>query len=105
MGLSGGRATQPLSPQMPGRRPFADDCTRVYTRTGKKAHLLKPLASPNTYLTALCGTGPEWFEAWRGTGTQDEHETAASLPLCKYCEKHARSEDDAAQRRAERGAS
>lgn len=81
---------------------YVDQCTRVYTRTGKKAHLLRPLLSPNAHCAALCGTGPEWFEAWRGTGSQQEHETAASLPLCKYCEKHAAAEDDAARRNADR---
>lgn len=84
-------------------RPYADDCPRVYTRTGKRAHLLRPLASPNTHGTALCGTGPEWFEAWRGTGTQAEHETAASLPLCKYCMKRAGEAGEADNRLAEYG--
>lgn len=78
--------------------PYAEQCTRVYTRTGKRAHLLKPLASPNTYGVALCGTGPEWSGSWRGTGSQREHEMAASLPVCKYCEKHAAAADEAARK-------
>ena len=68
---------------------YGAQCTRVYTRTGKRAHLLSPLASPNMHGAALCGTGPEWFTTWHGTGSQQETELAASLPLCKYCEKAA----------------
>lgn len=69
---------------------YADDCTRVYSRTGAKAHLLTPLASPNAgYPAALCGLSPQWFESWYGTGTQAEHEKAESLPLCKRCEQKA----------------
>jgi len=84
----------------PGDRAFADDCTRVYTRTGKRAHLLHPHVSPNSPGDALCGTGPEWWDAWRGTGSQREHETAASMPLCKYCQKRATAEDEAARKYA-----
>lgn len=83
------------------RSAFADDCTRVYTRTGTKAHLLALNASPNTQRLALCGTGPTWFEAWRGTGSQQEHEVAASLPLCKYCRKRATAADEAARKSAQ----
>lgn len=83
---------------------FADDCTRVYTRTGKKAHLLPPLTtSPNTHGVALCGTGPEWFETWRGTGSQGEIELVASLPVCRYCERCAAREDEANRRLPELG--
>jgi hypothetical protein len=85
------------------RKPYAELCTRVYTRTGKRAHLLQPFMSPNGNGSALCGTGPGWFEAWRGTGTQDETETAASLPLCKHCEKHAAAQDEGERRVAELG--
>lgn len=81
---------------MTARSPFADQCTRVYTPTGKRAHLLRPDISPNLRLAALCGGMPR---AWHGTGTQAEYEMAASLPLCRYCERVARSEDEAAARR------
>ena len=77
------------------RRLYADDCPRVYTRTGTRAHLLTPLASPNTCRLALCGTGPQWWDSWRGTGSQTETETAASLPVCKACLKQARAVDAA----------
>jgi hypothetical protein len=80
------------------RQPFADQCVRAYTRTGKTAHLLPPLASLNTHGTALCGTGPEYFETWRGTGSQTEIETLASLPLCKRCERLARAADEASRK-------
>lgn len=79
-------------------KPYADLCARVYTRTGRKAHLLAPMMPPNTRGSALCGTGPEWFEAWRGSGSQDETEHVASLPLCRYCEKHATAQDEAGRR-------
>jgi hypothetical protein len=69
---------------------YADECTRVYTRTGAKAHLLPPLTSPNAgYPVALCGRQPEFSDSWRGTGTQAEHERAAELPLCSRCEQKA----------------
>lgn len=45
---------------------------------------------------ALCGVLPAWWApgyAWRGTGTQDEYETAASLPRCKRCTQSLGSED------------
>ena len=75
------------------RQPYAAQCPRAYTRTGKTAHLLLPFQSLNFYAAALCGTGPEYSEAWRGSGTQQEIETLASLPLCKRCEKQARAAD------------
>lgn len=86
---------------MTERKPYADQCTRVYTRTGKRAHLLGPFVSPNTHGSALCGTVPEWFEAWRGTGSQQETETAASLPVCRYCGKRATAEDEASRKAAD----
>lgn len=83
--------------------PYADQCTRVYTRTGKKAHLLPLLSSPNAHVTALCGILPEWFEAWRGTGSQAETEHVASLPTCRYCMKRVRAADEADARIAALG--
>ena len=63
-----------------------DDCTRVYTRTGKLAHLLGPFDSPNHgYAFALCGLQPRLFDDWLGTGSQREHERAAELPVCPRC--------------------
>jgi hypothetical protein len=37
---------------------------------------------------SLCGVTPSWFRPvsdWRGTGTQEEYETAEQLPRCKRC--------------------
>jgi hypothetical protein len=87
----------------PARMPYADQCPRAYTRTGKTAHLLPPLASLNTHGSALCGVLPEWFEAWRGSGSQLETEILASLPLCRRCEKHAQRADEADARIAALG--
>ena len=85
------------------RQPYADLCPRAYTRTGKTSHLLLPFQSLNTYAAALCGTGPEYSEAWRGSGSQQEIETLASLPVCKRCEKQAAREDGGDARVAELG--
>lgn len=63
--------------------------TRVYTDYGKVAHLLAFDESPNLRRSALCGRSPSWFRDWLGTGSQVEHETAAALPLCRYCAKVA----------------
>lgn len=66
-----------------------DQCTRVYSPTGTRAHLLRPGDSPNMgYPFALCNFQPSLFSVWLGTGSQGEHERAASLPLCRYCERH-----------------
>jgi hypothetical protein len=83
------------------RKPYADLCTRVYTRAGKKAHLLQLFQTPNGNGSALCGTAPAWFEEWRGTGTQVETELAASLPLCRYCEKRGAGHDGAERKLAD----
>jgi hypothetical protein len=74
-------------------KPYAEQCPRAYTRTGKTAHLLLPMQSLNTHGPALCGVGPEYFDAWRGSGTQAETETLASLPVCRRCEKLAYAAD------------
>lgn len=38
---------------------------------------------------ALCGTGPAWWDDWRGTGTQEEYDRDAGLPLCARCAARA----------------
>lgn len=71
---------------------YADECTRVYSRTGERAHLLTPLTSPNAgYPVALCGRQPDLCDSWRGTGSQSEHERAAGLPLCARCARSAQA--------------
>ena len=77
----------------PARKPFAGQCTRVYTYRGGVAHLLSPTSTIMGGDT-LCPVAPSWPDVWRGTGSQAEHELAASLPLCKTCEKRARAEDE-----------
>ena len=70
---------------------FADDCTRVYSRHGKMAHLLRPGAGPSFgYPAALCRRQPRLFRSWLGTGSQDEYDQAASLPTCGKCEQARR---------------
>jgi hypothetical protein len=80
---------------MPDRKPFADQCTRVYTYRGHVAHLLPPTS---TMIGAgggtLCPVTPSWPDEWRGTGMQAECELAASLPLCKACASRAAAEDE-----------
>lgn len=78
---------------MADRLPYAEQCPRAYTRTGKTAHLLAPMQSLNDRRPALCGVAPAWFDAWRGSGSQDETETLASLPLCRRCETLASAAD------------
>ena len=76
------------------RRPFADLCTRVYTRRGKRAHLLPPTASIIARGTVLCPADPAWDTGWLGTGSQAERDCAAALPVCAKCRARARAEDD-----------
>lgn len=67
---------------------MAEDQTRVFLRKGRVAHLLPYGWSPNGgYAISLCGRQPDLFDYWFGTGTQEEHDEAASLPLCKGCAK------------------
>jgi hypothetical protein len=62
--------------------------TRVYLSRGKVAHL-KGNWTARQWFTAPCGASPAWYEphGWYGTGTQEEIEKAAGLPLCKRCVK------------------
>jgi hypothetical protein len=61
------------------------DLPHVYTRAGRRAHLLAPSQSPNDPdIPAFCRIWPE-RDGWLGTGSQDEWEKAASLPVCKDC--------------------
>lgn len=46
---------------------------------------VKHAIGPTNWKTAKCGTGPAWFDDWRGTGTQDEYERLAALPACQRC--------------------
>ncbi len=60
--------------------------TRVYTGPhGRVAHLLPPLASPNSNDAALCGKDLPEGRFWHGTGGIWEERHAARLPLCGGC--------------------
>lgn len=60
-------------------------CTRVYTLSGLKAHLLAPgVAAADISATALCGK-QAWPSYWRGVGRHGEREQAADMPLCIHC--------------------
>lgn len=68
---------------------------KVYLTKGAKiVHLLPYYASPsNVYEPALCGQLPTAWNAWLGTGTQDEHERAEALAICIGCERVKRGKD------------
>lgn len=60
--------------------------TRVYFEGATVAHYLHWDGSPNNRAApALCGRAP-WPGDWFGTGTQDEEEEAAGMPLCVRCQ-------------------
>jgi hypothetical protein len=60
---------------------------RRYVYGGTVAHLLPNWVdlSRHPYEAALCVFSPQWPGAWLGSGSQNEEETAATLPICKRC--------------------
>ena len=60
---------------------------RRYTQQGRMAHLLDPvdLARNGATPTALCERWQWSASGWWGSGSQDEIERAAVLPLCTGC--------------------
>lgn len=65
-----------------------EDYTQVFTFYGRKTHLVRPSDSLNGfYPDAICGLQSDPFSPFFGTGDQKEYDRAASLPLCKSCEK------------------
>ena len=48
---------------------------------GKVRHAVRH----NTAATAVCGTGPAWFDRWRGKYGQAERERNATLRPCRRC--------------------
>jgi protein-tyrosine phosphatase len=74
------------------RRSREAECTRVCTRRGRVAHLLPP-TSPVAHGSVLCPVEAPW-EGWLGTGSQQECDRAAALPLCTNCWWRAKAEDD-----------
>lgn len=66
-----------------------DNLYRRYTPGGKVAHLIPDTDWQHDFPHALCG----WWGRqvyWRGSGTQDEYDTAAALPTCRSCAKWVR---------------
>jgi transposase len=61
------------------------DWDRMYT--ARTAHLVRRTHYGSR--VSACGRFP-WPNEWLGTGSQDEYERAAALPLCKLCEKETR---------------
>ena len=56
---------------------MSDDTSRVYTPKGKVAHLTEQGT------ITLCRL---WYpDGFLGTGSQEEYETAATMPTCKTC--------------------
>jgi hypothetical protein len=69
------------------REAWGTKHTRVYVEAGRVAHLLAPNVSPNHRgAAALCGFS-NWPAYFSGTGSQREHDTALSRPLCRTCER------------------
>lgn len=60
-----------------GSRP---EYTRVYLPGGRQAHLAEAVS-----WTGCGGRAAGRRDCWLGTGSQDEYETAARLPLCTAC--------------------
>jgi protein-tyrosine phosphatase len=82
-----------LRAQRATRKSYADECTRVYTPAGRRAHLL-PVTSVLPRGSVLCRVDPPWDHGWLGTGSQEEHDRAAALPVCTSCWWRAKAEDD-----------
>lgn len=58
---------------------------RRYFPAGKVTHLLGAHDWSGAQVPhALCGLWA-WKVYWRGTGSQDEYDRAAALPICKSC--------------------
>jgi hypothetical protein len=64
---------------------------RYTSRRAKVAHLFDPIEHAGLVSVALCGLWAWHEHLWRGTGSQDEYERAASLPTCKNCARRVAS--------------
>jgi hypothetical protein len=53
----------------------------IYTPAGRKSHYKAALTEG-----AMCPDLANWPGPWMGTGSSEERERAASLPLCPRCE-------------------
>jgi hypothetical protein len=59
--------------------------SRLYLSDGDYAHIICYGSGGYAYASAVCGVSPDWPEAWYGTGSQDELDTARDLLLCPNC--------------------
>lgn len=58
---------------------------RVYTISGRVAHILAPgCSSYDTCAASLCGR-TTWPQLWRGVGVASEVKRAIALPTCRLC--------------------
>lgn len=73
-----------------GHASYADECTRAYAPRGKMAHLLPGTPQSGKYASTLCLRYPRPGASWLGTGSQDEYDKAAALPLCGKCDAAAK---------------
>lgn len=55
-----------------------------YLYRGRAKHSVNVEAQ---HANAQCGRGPELFECWYGTGSQDEYDRVSELPACGQCMK------------------
>jgi hypothetical protein len=53
--------------------------TRVYKRGQREAHIKELVYS------AHARKPDRWFDGWLGTGSQEEYDRAAAMPLCPHC--------------------
>lgn len=59
---------------------YEHDWTKVYRKGAKRAHIMQLLSSAHPYAPS------SWDDdSWLGTGSQEEYEAAAALPLCMRC--------------------
>lgn len=76
-------------PSIPGgnRERIARWADFVYLPHGGVTHIKPHIEDSMTtaYPTVLCGRSPQLFDAWRGTGSQDEIDQARRMPLCVRC--------------------
>jgi hypothetical protein len=64
---------------------------RIMTRAGTVAHLTYgfPTGTLSVRGAQACCGREEPMTGWYGTGTQDEIDRVAALPLCRKCERDA----------------
>lgn len=65
--------------------------TYVYLPRGVVTHVLAPGGDPNIgYSWSGCEKQPKLGEQWWGTGSQEEMEKAARMPVCGECIEYLR---------------